>query len=87
MLVLTRRTDESVFIGNDISVTLIRARDGSARLGITAPRDVPISRSERVERAAAVVASSRDNGRPGSAADSSDSAESCATTAVVETGQ
>jgi carbon storage regulator CsrA len=46
MLVLTRKIDEQIVIGNDIKITLIRVRGNTVRLGIEAPRDVRIVRSE-----------------------------------------
>lgn len=46
MLVLTRKTDEQILIGNDIKITLIRVRGNSVRIGIDAPRDVRIVRGE-----------------------------------------
>ena len=86
MLVLNRKPLEAIFIGDDIKVTLLQARDGSARIGIEAPRDVSIRRSDLVDRehAAAAVASSRDTGRVATDAVFSDSAESCDSPAVAE---
>ncbi len=46
MLVLTRKIDEQIVIGDDIKITLIRVRGNTVRLGIEAPRDVRIVRSE-----------------------------------------
>lgn len=46
MLVLTRRTGESVIIGDVIVVTVLEARGDVVRLGITAPRDVQVHREE-----------------------------------------
>ena len=46
MLVLTRKTDEQIVIGDDIKITLIRVRGNTVRLGIEAPRDVRILRGE-----------------------------------------
>lgn len=46
MLVLTRRPDESIQIGDDIQVTVIEVRGDQVRLGITAPRTVPVHRQE-----------------------------------------
>ncbi len=46
MLVLTRRTQEKIQIGDDITVTIVRIKGGSVRIGIEAPDSVPISRSE-----------------------------------------
>ena len=46
MLVLSRKKDESIEIGRDIVVTVIETRGDKVRLGIEAPRDVPVHRSE-----------------------------------------
>lgn len=46
MLVLTRKIDEEIMIGDDIKVTLIRVRGNTVRIGIEAPRDVRIVRGE-----------------------------------------
>jgi len=53
MLVLTRKLDEQILIGNDIKITLIRVRGNTVRLGIEAPRDVRVVRSELNLHAAA----------------------------------
>jgi carbon storage regulator len=49
MLVLSRRINESVVIGNDITVTVVDVRGDKVRLGILAPRDVPVHRQEVYE--------------------------------------
>jgi carbon storage regulator len=46
MLVLTRRTGESVVIGDDVVITVLEARGDVIRLGINAPRDVQVHREE-----------------------------------------
>ncbi|MFU1923870.1 carbon storage regulator CsrA, partial [Klebsiella pneumoniae] len=46
MLILTRRPGETLHIGDDITVTVVENRGGQIRLGITAPDDVAIHRSE-----------------------------------------
>ena len=46
MLVLTRKIDEQILIGDDIKVTLVRVRGNTVRIGIEAPRDVRIVRGE-----------------------------------------
>ena len=40
MLVLSRRKDESLFIGEDIRVTILDIRGGQVRVGITAPESI-----------------------------------------------
>ncbi|MBN1103160.1 MAG: carbon storage regulator CsrA [Deltaproteobacteria bacterium] len=49
MLVLTRKPKESVTIGNEIRVTLLEIRGNQVRLGIEAPRDTPVNRTEVYE--------------------------------------
>ena len=46
MLVLTRNTDESIVIGDDIEITILEVNGKSVKLGIDAPRDVSVHRSE-----------------------------------------
>ncbi len=46
MLVLTRKTNESIMIGDDVEVTVLAVSRDKIRLGITAPRDVPVFRKE-----------------------------------------
>jgi carbon storage regulator len=46
MLVLTRKPRESVIIGDDIEVTVLGVVGEKVRLGIAAPREVPVHRKE-----------------------------------------
>jgi carbon storage regulator len=46
MLVLTRKTNQSIMIGDDIEVTVLAVARDKIRLGITAPREVPVFRKE-----------------------------------------
>lgn len=46
MLVLERAVGEVITIGNDIEIVVTRISGKSVRLGITAPREVPVHRSE-----------------------------------------
>jgi carbon storage regulator len=46
MLVLTRKTNQSIMIGDEIEVTVLAVSKDKIRLGITAPRDVPVFRKE-----------------------------------------
>lgn len=50
MLVLSRKTDESIQIGDDIEVKVLEVRGNRVRLGIAAPSDVAIHRSEVILR-------------------------------------
>jgi len=46
MLILSRRRNESIFIGDDIEITVAAIDGKKVRLGISAPRWVPIVRKE-----------------------------------------
>ena len=46
MLVLSRRTDESVKIGDDIEVMVVKIEGDRVRLGFRCPPDVPVWRTE-----------------------------------------
>ncbi|WP_108664183.1 carbon storage regulator CsrA [Euzebya rosea] len=46
MLVLTRRANESIMIGDDIVITVLDVRGDQIRLGIKAPRSVAVHREE-----------------------------------------
>jgi len=50
MLILTRRSGESLMIGNDVTVTVLSVTGSQIRLGISAPRDVPVHREEVLQR-------------------------------------
>ena len=46
MLVLSRKVGERIWIGNDISITVVRITGGGVRLGIEAPSEMPVVREE-----------------------------------------
>jgi carbon storage regulator len=46
MLVLTRRSSQSIVIGKDIVVTVLEVRGDQVRIGVAAPRDVDVHREE-----------------------------------------
>jgi carbon storage regulator len=46
MLVLTRKTNQSIMIGDEVEVTVLAVSRDKIRLGITAPRDIPVFRKE-----------------------------------------
>ncbi|MDC0076315.1 carbon storage regulator CsrA [Gammaproteobacteria bacterium] len=50
MLVLSRRADESLFIGEDIKITVLDIRGGQVRIGITAPDSIKVHREEVYQR-------------------------------------
>jgi carbon storage regulator len=49
MLVLSRKKNESIVINNDIVITVVEIRGDKVRLGIEAPKDVPVHRQEVYE--------------------------------------
>lgn len=50
MLILTRRVGETVMIGEDVSVTVLRVKGNQVRLGVNAPKNVSVQREEIFER-------------------------------------
>ena len=49
MLVLSRRKDESIMIGDDVEIVIVDVRGDKVRLGITAPKSIPVHRREIYE--------------------------------------
>jgi len=49
MLVLSRRKDESIMVGDDVEITIVDVRGDKVRLGITAPKHIPVHRREVYE--------------------------------------
>lgn len=50
MLILTRRTGETIMLGDDITVTVLGVKNNQVRVGIKAPRDLPVHREEIYNR-------------------------------------
>lgn len=50
MLILSRRKNESIHIGDDVVITVLNADRGQARIGIEAPKDTPVFRTEIYKR-------------------------------------
>jgi len=63
MLVLTRKSNQSIMIGDDIEVSVLAIMGEKVRIGIQAPRDVPVFRKEvylEIQQEAAGEGSARD---------------------------
>ncbi len=50
MLVLTRKSEEKVKIGDNIYISILEIESGSVKIGIEAPKEVPIIRMELLEQ-------------------------------------
>jgi carbon storage regulator len=46
VLVLTRKLSETIYIGDDVKITVVEIQQGRVRLGIEAPRSTPVYREE-----------------------------------------
>jgi carbon storage regulator len=71
MLILTRRIGESIMIGDDVTVTVLNVHGNQVRIGVHAPRDVPVHREEIFER----IRHAELGGAPGERATASSGAE------------
>jgi len=49
VLVLTRKVEESITIGNNITVTVFEIKGNQIKLGISAPKNIPVNRTEVYE--------------------------------------
>ena len=46
MLILTRKTNEKIRIGNDITITIIEVRGDQVKVGVDAPKEIKVFRHE-----------------------------------------
>ncbi len=74
MLVLTRRRDQSILIGDNVRVTVVEISGNQVRLGIEAPRMVPVLRMELARHHEPAVATHPSGGSDASASGESQSA-------------
>jgi len=70
MLVLSRKKNESIVINNDITIVVVEIRGDKVRLGVEAPKEVPVHRREvyeAIKRSDAENADKKAAGEPESA--------------------
>ena len=80
MLVLSRQRDESIMIGDDVEITIVDVRGDKVRLGITAPKSIPVHRREifdaiQREKKQKEAAEAAEAGESGEAGESSEEAK------------
>lgn len=60
MLILTRRTGESMEIGSEVKVTILGVKGNQVRIGIDAPKEIAVHRTEIADRIRAEMGRPRD---------------------------
>lgn len=63
MLVLSRKVNESIQIGENVQVTILETRKGLVRIGINAPREIQISRPDQPKQSVSQEPAAQDNTR------------------------
>jgi carbon storage regulator len=65
MLILTRKVNETVMIGSDVSLTVLSVNGSQVRIGVSAPKNVAVHREEIYDRIKREQPSSPDAGHDG----------------------
>ena len=65
MLILTRRQGETLMIGDEITVTVLSVKGNQVRIGVEAPKQVPVHRKEIWDRIQKEKADGGDQGKDG----------------------
>ena len=81
MLVLSRKKNESIVINNDITIVVVEIRGDKVRLGVEAPKEVPVHRQEAYD---AIRRNEMANGNKNAAGEANTAATSEAKTATSE---
>lgn len=50
MLILTRRVGETLMVGDNVTLTVLGVKGNQVRIGVNAPKDIPVHREEIYER-------------------------------------
>lgn len=79
MLVLSRKKNESIVINNDITIVVVEIRGDKVRLGVEAPKEVPVHRREVYDAIHRATSTGGANGTPGSASGADAPSESSST--------
>ena len=50
MLILTRKTNETLMVGDDVAITVLGVKGNQVRIGVNAPREIAVHREEIYDR-------------------------------------
>jgi carbon storage regulator len=50
MLILTRKANETLTVGDDVTVTILGVKGNQVRIGVNAPKEIPVHREEVYNR-------------------------------------